>query len=1003
MGDRPDVDLRAYRLLLRVYPQSFRRRFSTEMCAHFSEELRAAQTRGRAAEFTLWARTIRDAGWLAAGERLRMLARSEDPGSGIRQRSPRPPGVHVSSSRQVGSPGQPDPSMGPAGLGSAASHRLSGIFDDVRYAIRRLRKAPLMTAVVVVVAGIGIGATTATFSVLDAVLLRPLPYPDAGQLVQITQKTSPDRLAAGRSLRIDAPVNAQDFLVYQAGTSSFSSMAWTGPYEFNRAATVGGGDGPPQTVEAMSVSPSFFTTLGAILPLGRTFLPEEISEDQQPGAPMPRWTGVVIISNRLWSGRFGSDPDIIGKSIVFEGGPSTVVGVTAPGFKFPPLSSRGVVIEKDVDVFLPLFYPAFTQPRGFLQFQVIARMKPGVEVEDAQADVSRIFARMAIEYPESHSGLVPVVTPLHDLLVRDYGLAFFSLMGMVGLVLLVACANIASLVLAQGTRRRAELALRAAIGGGRARLFRLLMAESLILASLGGVLGLLLAHWGTTALIALVPAELTRAADAGLDGRVLTFALVLSLATGILFGLIPALRSSDVDLAHDLKGGSHPGTAAGWSPLGRSLITGQVALTLVLLIGGGLLGKSFLRLRTTDLGYDRENVLTVTIQRGYQDVFSIAQVGWWDPAMRQTRWSASIEIMERIRALPGVRSVASGDIQIDGSGYLPMQFRPYPVEDEGEIPSDEIVNAWRSLVSPEYFGTVGIPLVRGDGLRAWNGSGDAERYWWSVDGPDCYLEAKESGDRLLRNDYEYCVGPEVLVSETFAATAWPGEDPIGKELGIYGCCWTVAGVVADVNSRGVDAVAMRGRIGREPMLRVYVPYTALGPYLVKTDLDPLSLVAPVRDIIASVDVGGAVIFSTLEQQMADSLARPRFYSLVAAIFGGLALVMALVGLYGVVAYAVGRRVHEIGVRMALGADRSEIRGMVVGEGMRPVLFGVVLGLVAAVALMRVLEGLLYGMDALDPWIAVVAPVAMVAVSVAACYWPARRASQVDPLRALAHE
>jgi predicted permease len=747
----------------------------------------------------------------------------------------------------------------PGGSGSSRPNGpgpglLAGISEDVRYAMRRLTKAPLMTGVAVAVAGIGIGASTATFSVLDAVLLRPLPYPDAGQLVQITQKTSPDRLAAGRSLRIDAPVNAQDFLVYQAGTSSFSSMAWASPYE-ERAATVGGGDGPPQTVEAMSVSPSFFTTLGAILPLGRAFLPEEIRENgRPPDARIPLWTNVLIISDRLWSSRFGSDPDIIGKSIVFEGGPSTVVGVTPPGFRFPPLSSRGVVIEKDVDVFLPLIYPAFTQSRNSLHFQVIARMKPGVEVEDAQVDVSRIFARMAIEYPESHSRLVPVVTPLHDLLVRDYGLAFFSLMGMVGLVLLVACANIASLVLAQGTRRRAELALRAAIGGGRARLFRLLMAESLILASLGGVLGLLLARWGTTALIALVPAELTRAADAGLDGRVLTFALVLSLATGILFGLIPALRSSDVDLAHDLKGGGRPGTGVGWSPLGRSLITGQVALTLVLLIGGGLLGKSFLRLRTTDLGYDHENVLTVTIHRGYQDVFSRVRV--FDLALRQTRWSASIEIMERIRALPGVRSVASGNIQIDGTGFLPMQFRPYRVEDQGEIPSDEIVNSYVTLVSPEYFGTVGIPLVRGDGLPAWNGAGDAGRYWWASDGPDCNLEAKESGDRRLGNEYEYCVGPEVLVSETFAATAWPDEDPIGKELGLYGCCWTVAGVVADVNSRGVDAEAMRGRIGREPMLRVYVPYTALGPYLVKTDLDPLSLVAPVRDIIADVDGGG---------------------------------------------------------------------------------------------------------------------------------------------------
>ena len=951
---------RIYRTLIALLPSDFRARNSAAMEDLFAEALAESRRRGRLAPLGTWLRGTLD----IVGYAVRSLV----PGRGSAGSSRR-----GAIENQFGGGAGPSRPNGP-GL-------LTGILEDVRYAIRRLKRAPLMTGIAIAVAGIGIGAATATFSVLDAVILRPLPYPDADRLVQITQKTTPAGVSLGRTLRDDTPINAQDFLVYEAETASFSHWAWTGEYEPGRDATVGGGDGAPQGVEVIQVSASFFSTLGAVLPLGRPFLPGERAPPNSatPGRPWQgvRWTGVVIISHDLWSSRFGSDPDIVGKDIVFEGGPSTVVGVTPPDFRFPPMSERGEVRERDIDVFLPLVYPAFLQPRTFLQFGVLARMKPGVEAEQAQADVSRIFDGLAAEYPVSHVGRAVVVTPLHDLLVRDYGLVFFSLMGMVGLVFLVACANLASLALAQGTRRRAELALRAAIGGGRARLFRLLMAESLILAALGGVLGLLLARWGTAALIAMVPADLTRAADAGLDGRVLLFALALSVATGVLFGLVPALRSSDVDLVHDLKSGGRSGTGMGGSTLSRSLITGQVALTLVLLIGGGLLGKSFLRLRTNDLGYDPANILTVTINQGYLHRFS--RISFNQPEMRRVRWRASTEIMERVRALPGVRSVASGDIQIDGTGFYPVQFRSYP--EEGDVPPEELVNSFATYVSPEYFATMGIPLVRGHELPAWNGVGDAERYWWSA-GPD---------------------GPEVLVSETFAATAWPGEDPIGKELGVYGCCWTVAGVVADVDSRGVDAPALAGRLGREPRLMIYIPYMELGPYLIKTDVDPLSLVAAVRDIVVSVDAQAAVTFSTMEQQVADSLARPRFYSVVAAIFGGVALVMALVGLYGVMAYAVGRRVHEIGVRMALGAERAQIRAMVVGEGMRPVLLGVVLGLAASAALVRVLEGLLYGMDALDPWLGLSVAVAMIAVSIAACYSPARHASQVDPLRALAHE
>jgi hypothetical protein len=383
--------------------------------------------------------------------------------------------------------------------------------------------------------------------------------------------------------------------------------------------------------------------------------------------------------------------------------------------------------------------------------------------------MDRIAAQGEAEYPGVRSGWRAMVTPLHGLLARDYGLVFYSLMGMVGFVLLVACANLASLVLAQGTRRKAELALRAAIGGGRIRLFRLLMAESLVLALFGGLLGVLLARTGTAALLSVVPAEVPRAAQAGVDGRVLAFALVASLATGVLFGLVPALRSSDIDLHRDLKSGGRTGTGVGWTTLSKSLITVQVALTLVLLMGGGLLAKSFLRLSFSDLGYSRSNVLTVTLHRGRHHQYGFGHINFVDLEARRERWRASTEIMDRLRALPGVRSVATGDVQLNRTGYQPVQFQPYDAEGN----PGETVSSFVEYVSPEYFTMLNIPIVRGQGLPEWTGAGDADQYWWAVDGPDCVLEAKESGDPSRADRSEYCVGPPVLVSQTFAATVWP--------------------------------------------------------------------------------------------------------------------------------------------------------------------------------------------------------------------------------------
>jgi len=535
-------------------------------------------------------------------------------------------------------------------------------------------------------------------------------------------------------------------------------------------------------------------------------------------------------------------------------------------------------------------------------------------------------------------------------------------------------------MLAMGFRRKAELAVRIAIGGSRRRQIQLLMTESLILSVLGGGAGLIVALTVLRTLLDLVPADMPRAAEAGLDGGVLVFTLGISLATGLLFGLLPALRGSDVNLVEALKATKSGNTRGHRGALSSPLIVIQVALTLMLLVGGSVLGKSFFQLRAVDRGFRSENVLAVEVNGGrLSGPDQPREVG-------QEIWSDGYRTLEAVRAVPGVISVATGakPLRGGGGGTTWIQFQEY--EDnrihEGMIP------AHVTLVSPEYFETLGIPIIRGEGLREWEGVNDWRRYGYmtgcSTDFAPFCSERAEFG--------------KVVVSESFAAAAWPGENPIGKGAGYFGCCWTVAGVAADVSFRGVDDTAITWVDSH----RIYIPWYN-GTLLVRTAGDPFEFAPAIREAVLSVDDLLTIDVSTLDDRIYDSLARPRFHMLTGGIFAAVALLLALVGLYGVVAYSVAHRTHEIGVRIALGAQREDIRALVVRNGLAPVALGVVLGIAGVLASVRVLEALLYGASALDPPLIAGLSVILLFVTGAACYLPARRASSVDPVVALAHE
>ena len=812
---------------------------------------------------------------------------------------------------------------------------MESFFKDIRYGVRTLLKTPSFTLVAVLALALGIGANTAIFSVVNAILLRPLAYKDSGQLMLINHNYP--------KLDLKASVSAPGYVHYRDYAKSFSDVAAISGWNVNLT-----GDGEPERLQGMSVSHNLFPMLGAQAAQGRTLLAEEnrIGNNR-----------VVVLSDALWRRRFGSYPNMVGKNITLNGAPHTVVGIMPPGFQF------GREMGPIAELWSPIaFTPEQLSPDNLTNefLMVLARLKPGVSPEQAQAELNSIADNLRQQYTlgldADDWGLA--LQSFNELVVGDIRPALLVLLGAVTFVLLIACANVANLMLARAASRQKEIALRTALGASRLRVTRQLLTESVLLALVGGGAGLLLAMWGVDLLVKVNEDKIPRAHEIGLDPYVLGFTLGVSLLTGILFGLVPAFQASKIDLNDTLKEGGRAGKAGMRRGARGLLVVAEVALAVVLLIGAGLLIRSFLHLQQVNPGFQPANVLALQ--------FSLPTLKY---AERPQRDAFTRQMLEQVRALPGVKSAAAITVLPmsgqDQSGSFSIEGRPLP---QGQT----MPHGARWVASTDYFQTMSVPLVKG-------------RYFTERDTADAPGVA--------------------IIDESLARKYWPGEDPVGKRIDFEGDSqnprWReIVGVVGHVKHKGLEG---------ESRVQYYVPYPqlpALSMFLVVRSAagEPTSLAGSVRGALRSLDQDLPVYKVTaMEQLVADSLAQRRFAMFLLGIFAVLALVLAVVGLYGVMSYMVAQRTHEIGLRMALGAQGGDILKMVVGRGMVLVLLGVAIGLAGSFLLTRVMASLLFGVSATDPVTFVGISLLLAAVALVANYLPARRAMRVDPMVALRHE
>src|SRR5580658_2197687 len=800
------------------------------------------------------------------------------------------------------------------------------MFEDLRYSLRVLARSPSFTLVAVVGLALGIGANSAIFTVMNAVLLRPLPYKEAEQLVLLWQL---NRHNEDHEIKLTAP----DYIDWKEQNSVFLDIA-----AFNANSGLGlnlSGAGHPARISATSVTGNLFSVLGVTPALGRSFLPDE----ERPGS-----APVCILSDGLWRRRFGSDPKILGKALTLNGEIWTVVGVMPAGFRFP----------QSVDLWVPAMVRSTARTKHTQHYLgVIARLKPGLSLDHAQAELDALARRMELQYPETNAGLGIRLVPLRTQITGNIRPALLVLFGATAFVLLIACTNLANLLLVRATVRQAEMSLRLALGASRTRLVRQLLTECALLGLFGGILGLILAFAGTRLLFNHSPSNFPRTNEIAVDGRVLAFTLGLSVFTAVVFGVVPALQSSKPDLIRTLKvGGSGFSMGRGWQRFRLLLVASEMALALVLLIGANLMIRSFFRLQEVNLGLDPLNVLTMnttlTVDRY--------------PAPRQIAFFR--QVVERIGALPGVMSVGAIDnLPLGGSDVHSFGIVGRSAWDPGDEPSGEF-----SVVTPQYFNAIGIPLTKG-------------RYFTEGDGDEAPRVA--------------------IINDAVASRYWPQEDPLGKKITIdfEREPREIVGVVGNVRHLGIDQ--------QEP-LQVYIPHSQIGAaamYLVvRTTSDPLNLAPSVRAAVEAVDHDQPVYdIQTMEQRLSDSVSPRRFNMLLLGIFAAVALLLAGGGTYGVMSYFVTQQTHEIGIRMALGADQVKVLTLVVGKGLVILFYALAVGMAVALAFSRVISGLLFGIGALDLTSILGASFLLITVGLLACYIPARRASKVDPMVALRYE
>ncbi len=804
--------------------------------------------------------------------------------------------------------------------------------QDLRYGGRMLRKNPGFTLVAVVTLALGIGANTAIFSVVNAVLLKPLPYASPERLVTLWGTAA--NTGAG-----NIPFSYLNFTDYKNQAQTLEHVAACDTTE----AVLASADAEPETLSGARVSSDLFPLLGVAPMLGRAFSAEE---DRPGGA------AVVVISHGLWQRRFSSDPQVVGRQVMLGERSTKVIGVMPRGFTFP-------VEEETSDYWVPLAGdPNRTEllsNRHGKFLTIVARLKQGVRFEQAEAEALVIARRLEAQYPDANTGWRARLVPLQEDIVGGVRPALLILLGAVALVLLIACANVANLLLARAGARAKEVAIRTALGASRARIMRQLLTESLLLSLAGGGLGLLLAEWLVDVIVAAGPASLPRLADVNLDASVLGFTLLVSILTGLVFGLAPALRASKTDLSEPLKEGGRSSTeGARRNPLRGLLVVSEVALSLMLLIGAGLLIKSFVRLLQTDPGYQTERVLTASL--------SLSKTKYPEPEQQAAVYQ---QVLGRVAALPGVEAAGAASL-------LPLggrdSYNVFQVEGRTPFAAGQEPTVRYQVVSPDYFRAMGIQLRRG-------------RF---------FTEGDTKG------------APQVLiVNEAFARRHFSGEDPVAQRLVIGDDPpREIVGVVGSVRHRGLD---------EEPQPEFYVSYlqaprSRLSLVVRAAANDPAELAASVRGAIREVEKDQLVgEVRTMDTLVSHSVAPRRFQMLLLGSFALVALLLAGVGIYGVMAYAVAQRRHEIGVRLALGAQRGDVIRLVVRQGMTPALVGAGVGLIGAFAGTRVIESLLYGVSAGDPIVFVGVSALLLLTALLACYLPARRATGIDPAIALRHE